>query len=324
VTESDTNPHLLVTVAVATFNRAALLRRALQSVLSQDYENLEVIVGDNASEDETYLVRQALGGDRRVRWIRHETNRGALSNFEILLQEAKGHYFMWLADDDYLSPGYISRCATRLSEPDAPRNVVGRAVLRRDGAFVRAECFRYIDTDPRKRVLLFYRTVRANSLFYSMSTTDQAREVLPFMPGVSCDWVHVARHVYLGRAEYLDDVTLTVSLHERDSGEKVARGWHRQAYKMFFLASDSARDVCTHPVYAGLRPSQRRVFAMRCAAITFRRRSARTDLFCAVAMTLKRILPERPYQWLQGTWRRRRPERLRFSANLDIHAPSGE
>src|ERR1039457_3247150 len=125
--EPDIDHRRLVTVAVPTFNRAALLRRALQSVLCQDYEHLEVLVGDNASQDETYLVHEALHDDSRVHWMRHKTNLGAPNNFEVLLQEAQGHYFMWLADDDYLSPGYISRCVKRLSEPNAPRHVIGRS-----------------------------------------------------------------------------------------------------------------------------------------------------------------------------------------------------
>lgn len=305
MTEPDTNHRFLVTVAIPTFNRAVLLRRALQSVLSQDYEHLEVLVGDNASEDETYLVHETLGCDPRVRWIQRETNLGPISNFEGLLQEATGHYFIWLADDDYLSPGYISRCVKRLSEPNAPRNVVGRAVLRRDGILVRTESFRYLDADPSKRVLAFYRTVRANSLFYSMSTTDRAREVLPLMRSLSCDWVHVARHLFLGTAEYLDDVTLTVALHGRsDLGVKLPPDWYRHAYKMFFITSDSARDVFTHPVYAGLPLNQRRVLAIRCAVNTFLHLCSREAFFCAIAMTLQRILPRRSYQWVQRTWRR--------------------
>ena len=307
--EQDLRRRRLVTVAIPTFNRAALLRRALDSVLSQDYEHLEILVGDNASEDDTHLVRQGIGGDRRVRWMRHETNLGALSNFEALLHEAKGHYFMWLADDDFLSPGYISRCVRRLSEPDAPRHVVGRAVFHRDGIVVREESFQYVDVDPRERVLSYYRSVNGNSLFYSMSTTDDAREVLPFMPGISCDWVHVARHLFLGSAEYLNDATLTVGLHGDDDTAKpeisIGPGWHRQAYKMFYLASDVARDICAHPVYTGLRQGQRRSLAIRCASVTFIRRFSRGDLFCAAVMSLKRYLPAGPYLWLQNTWRQR-------------------
>jgi glycosyltransferase involved in cell wall biosynthesis len=112
----------LVTIAVPTYNRPDLLERALQCVARQDYANLEVLVADNASSGPTTQkvvesFRQRIPG---LRYIRHEQNIGSLKNFHFLLSEARGDFFMWLADDDEISANYVSSLVPMLqANPDA-------------------------------------------------------------------------------------------------------------------------------------------------------------------------------------------------------------
>jgi glycosyltransferase involved in cell wall biosynthesis len=85
----------LVSVGLPTFNRALSLGCAIQSVLSQDYPNLELIISDNASTDSTQLICVDFSKrDGRVRYIRQPTNQGAGANFRTVLTEASGQYFM--------------------------------------------------------------------------------------------------------------------------------------------------------------------------------------------------------------------------------------
>jgi|GEM_PF-3646048 len=114
--------HPLVTIGVPTYNRPELLKRALTSIAAQDYPNLEVLVADNCSPgSEVQAVyesfKDALPGSR---YYRHAKNIGGLKNFFSLLAAASGKYFMWLADDDEISPNYISALVPILeSNPDA-------------------------------------------------------------------------------------------------------------------------------------------------------------------------------------------------------------
>ena len=68
-------PKPLISVIIPTYNRAAYLGRALNSVLAQSYENIEVIVIDDASVDDTGSAVKEIP-DARLTYIRHDTNKG--------------------------------------------------------------------------------------------------------------------------------------------------------------------------------------------------------------------------------------------------------
>src|SRR5438477_10082725 len=95
----------LVSVGLPTYNRSALLSRAIASVLEQSYQNIELVISDNSSTDATESVcRDAQRRDRRVTYIRQLSNRGATENFRQVLKRSRGEFYMWLSDDDWLAP----------------------------------------------------------------------------------------------------------------------------------------------------------------------------------------------------------------------------
>jgi glycosyltransferase involved in cell wall biosynthesis len=92
-----------VSVVIPTCNRAGLLRRAIASVLRQTYDHLEVIVVDDASTDDTRDVVESFN-DRRIRYVRHATNRGGSATRNTGLDAATGQYIAFLDDDDEWVP----------------------------------------------------------------------------------------------------------------------------------------------------------------------------------------------------------------------------
>jgi len=107
----------LVTIGVPTYNRANSLPRALDSLLSQTYNNLELIISDNASTDNTgEVVMRYARKDPRVRYIRKKENIGAMPNFLSLLPEAGGVYFMWASDDDLWDSKFVETLVAGLEK----------------------------------------------------------------------------------------------------------------------------------------------------------------------------------------------------------------
>ncbi len=98
-----------ITVGVASYNRPELLRRAIQSAVSQSYKNLEILISDNGSSNPEVrkIIEEFARSDVRIRCILHPVNQGAFFNFRSVLNEASGKYFVWLADDDYWCPDYL-------------------------------------------------------------------------------------------------------------------------------------------------------------------------------------------------------------------------
>lgn len=98
-----------VSIIIPTFNRAAMLPNAIDSALVQDYPNLEVVVSDNASTDETPAVVDRYKADPRLRYFRNSSNLGMAGNWAKALREyASGTWALILCDDDMLiDPGYV-------------------------------------------------------------------------------------------------------------------------------------------------------------------------------------------------------------------------
>lgn len=90
----------LVSVILPTHNRAGLLGRAIRSVLAQSYSNLELIVVDDASTDDTSGVVRSLTGDSRLKYIRLEQNRRAAAARNVGIQAAHGELIAFHDDDD--------------------------------------------------------------------------------------------------------------------------------------------------------------------------------------------------------------------------------
>ncbi len=100
----------LVSIGIPTYNRAgSYLRYALLSAENQTYKNIEIIVSDNCSPDNTESVVRELN-DPRVRYYRQSENIGPLNNRNFCLEQARGEYFVMLLDDDLIDSDFISAC----------------------------------------------------------------------------------------------------------------------------------------------------------------------------------------------------------------------
>lgn len=109
----DKNP--LVTIGVPVFNESNFLEAALDCLVSQTYLNIEIILSDNCSTDETESIGLRYAEKYNfVRYHRFDENIGASSNFRYVLQEAKGQYFMWASGHDLWAEDYVHRCVSLL------------------------------------------------------------------------------------------------------------------------------------------------------------------------------------------------------------------
>ncbi|MEP6986732.1 MAG: glycosyltransferase family 2 protein [Chloroflexota bacterium] len=111
-----------VSVGLPIYNAEPLVRRAIDTLLAQDYANFELIICDNSSTDGTWNICQEYQSkDSRIRLYKNPTNIGASANFERVFSLAKGEYFAWAAHDDYWEPSFISKCVAKLEAvPQSP------------------------------------------------------------------------------------------------------------------------------------------------------------------------------------------------------------
>jgi len=97
-----------VSIIMPTYNGAAHIRPAIDSVLSQDFGDLELIVVDDNSRDDTVAIAASYA-DPRIRIERNPTNLGPEGNWNRALSLAQGTYVKLLPQDDVLMPGSLGR-----------------------------------------------------------------------------------------------------------------------------------------------------------------------------------------------------------------------
>lgn len=303
----------LVSVGIPTFNRAATLQRALASVLGQDYPELEVVVSDNASADETREVcSQIAAGDPRVRYLRKPANCGPTENFMEVLRQARGEYFMWLGDDDWLAdPSYVSRCATFLvANPDFSL-ACGVSRYFRNGAFLReGRSIELPQTSPAERVAGYYAAVDDNGTFYGVMRREPVLRI-GMKPVIGNDWLFVAAVAFLGKVTTLPGT----SVHRDDNTpertyERIATE-NRQApirgrYPFLFMGLSILHDIgWASPVYRPLPRTKRLALGVRSQAIVLRR-FAWPGVKERLRGLARRLLPGSWYAALRSALRRPR------------------
>src|SRR5262249_13548338 len=120
--QTSTRSHYpLITVGIPTYNRATLVKSCVESVLSQTYPDIEVMVSDNASTDDTLPVLGTIRDDR-LRILTSPENVGAIANFAKCIREARGDYLVLLSDDNLLvTKTFFEQCARMIrAEPGLP------------------------------------------------------------------------------------------------------------------------------------------------------------------------------------------------------------
>ncbi|MGE5458632.1 MAG: glycosyltransferase, partial [Methanococcaceae archaeon] len=100
----DPKEHL-VSIIVPTFNRPEFLRESIGSILSQTYKNLEIVVVNDAGSDVQDLINEFK--DKRIRYIKHEQNKGLAASRNTGIINANGKYIAYLDDDDVYYPDHI-------------------------------------------------------------------------------------------------------------------------------------------------------------------------------------------------------------------------
>ena len=209
----------LVTIGIPTYNRAAMLRRSIESALCQDYPMIEVIISDNASTDDTQEVCQEFSKkDDRVKYVTQSSNMGATANFADVLKRASGEYFMWLGDDDWIDVSYVSHCLSLLRADMNVALVSGAPIYYQDGK--RAYEGRIFDLSEKSwalRVAHYYFAVADNGMFYGVMRTAQLQKIsTPNTMGG--DWHLIANIVSTGQTRMCS----AVSAHRELGGASIS------------------------------------------------------------------------------------------------------
>lgn len=204
----------LVSIGIPTYNRGALLDRAVASALAQTVGDLEVVISDNASADDTAeRCRTWAERDPRVRVVRHPENLGPTANFNSLFTGCRGTYVLMLSDDDYLDADYVETCVRALEADPGLVAVAGTAHYVRNGVFTHeGDAINLPQDSPSARVRAYFRN-GGDGPFYGVVRREIVERAAPMPNLLANDWLHVGRVAAQGR------IAMTATTHvnrERD------------------------------------------------------------------------------------------------------------
>jgi glycosyltransferase involved in cell wall biosynthesis len=212
-----------VSVIVPIYNQLPFIRETVESVLGQDYANVELVLSDDGSTDGTQdVLREYSARDpERVKVVASEHNTGIAGAFNRALEAHSGEYIAWLGGDDVMLPGKLSRqVAVLKARPDVI------------GCCHDAEVFDSASGKPYGRFTEVYngrRGVREGGVellldpgYLMLPSTMMVRSSavgdLRFDPRirVSNDWLFDIALFRQGRIAGLDDVLARYRRHERN------------------------------------------------------------------------------------------------------------
>jgi glycosyltransferase involved in cell wall biosynthesis len=208
-----------VSILIPTHNRAVQLQEAVESSLAQDYPDLEVIVSDNASTDDTRSVVKKYADDKRFSYHRNDVDLGIAGNWRKLLFEyARGEYVKILSDDDYLlNRGHVSQ-AVELMTKNGLDIVFSAATLRVERGGGAAPKYKYLDIGAptvvdrdwwlknigKTKKFLGSFMIFPNLISGSVFKLSKARELHALEPDVfALDHELALRFMLLGRTGYI-------------------------------------------------------------------------------------------------------------------------
>jgi len=208
----------LVSVGVPVYNGGNYLRHALESIRSQDLVDIEVIICDNASTDDTAAICQEfVDADPRFRYVRHEHNLGAARNYNECFFRSSGEFFTWLAHDDMRAPGFLSRCVRAFDDEGATAVLVyPRADFVDESGTPRAHDESVVEarsSSPHRRLAVAVADTGAVNPVFGLirsAALEQTRLIGPF---VASDRVLLAELALLGQIHEVPETLSFRRLH---------------------------------------------------------------------------------------------------------------
>ena len=202
----------LVTVGITTYNRPDTLRDTLNSVIIQTYKNLEILVIDDCSNGNATkeVVEEFQKKDPRIVFYKCHKKKCHVENINYCVRQAKGEFFVWVMDDDWIDDSYVEKCLNyKLNHPEYVI-ACGKTKFYRgnefafDGAIINVE-----ESSNIKRIFSFLdkQLGTAACPSYGMVKTKNFLNI-PLKRILGHDNVWVANLAYLGKIKILEDVCI--------------------------------------------------------------------------------------------------------------------
>lgn len=231
----------LVSIGLPVYNGERFLAQALDSLLGQTLGDLEIAISDNASTDRTAeICKEYAARDARIRYIRQESNRGAIWNFNFVALQARGQYFKWASANDFCDPRLLEKCVGVLRRDPGAVLCHGRTCIVDEDTDERtpfADDVSATDARPSERFMALARSLKLNNPIWSVMRLDMLRRTPLNRRYFSGDIVLTMELALHGRIVLLPEILLY-----RRFGPRTWSGQLSRTDMRVFYFADSSRD----------------------------------------------------------------------------------
>ena len=197
---------VIVSIGMPVYNRPIEMIRALDSILNQSFTNFELIISnDNSPNAEIDLIiRRYADNDSRIIYYKQDISLRTVKNFYFVLKQAKGKYFMWLADDDWVDSNYIENCFNFLEINLEYSICEGNCIYHENGIEINSNTSRsYESANKLTRLFSYYYNVSLNGYLYGLIRKSCLDEI-KFENEIGYDWEIVGSLFYQGKIMVLN------------------------------------------------------------------------------------------------------------------------
>ena len=129
----------LVSVLVPMYNAEKTIARCIKSILKQTHKNLEIILLDDGSTDQTYEIAKTFAvADKRIKLLRKENEKNISKTRNFLLDHFSGNYFVWVDSDDVVHKNYMARLLYTIKSQNADLGICGYQTKLTNSPFIQS------------------------------------------------------------------------------------------------------------------------------------------------------------------------------------------
>jgi glycosyltransferase involved in cell wall biosynthesis len=203
------------------YNGERYLSKALASLLSQDFEDFELIISDNGSSDQTEAIsREFARKDRRIRYVRSDQNQGATWNFRRVFELSEGEFFKYAAYDDECYPTMLRRCMEifRANDPTVALVYTLSETIDENSMVIAGDCGPSWDRvattakTPHQRLAhVIWRALHGQA-YYGVMRASFLRRARPF-GCIAADWMVLAELGMMGEIMEVPEALFRLRQH---------------------------------------------------------------------------------------------------------------
>jgi glycosyltransferase involved in cell wall biosynthesis len=203
----------LISVGIPVYNDAPWLRNALDHILAQDYENLDIILADDGSIDGSReICREYAGRDGRIRLFENKHNLGGWGNHKFVFDVSLADFFAWGSGHDYFEPSYISTLFEKLNANPTVIQCCPKSLhYKNEGTYKAPGILDTRGLSPRERIkhLIAFRLAGGSmDVFFGLYRSEFLAKVDVGRDVVSADEIMLAELSFMGEILQVDEVLI--------------------------------------------------------------------------------------------------------------------